>query len=399
MLPDTVVVFGPKTFSLGTAPAATFVEAFSVSSPDSGGYVLRVVNAPGGAVHVTDGNVALNGRVVILGQQLAAIAAGASQDFPVIVGALDTMVVTLRGAANQVLSVALVALPAPTFAIFTKTYTRGDGPAVVSTDSFSLITGAALPRYLCFRNGRSDGTNRNSNWTVTLNGTQVVGGTDINSNVTGFVLPVTLLQNNVMTVVKSGYGVSTATLTVCALATDSIKPRVTISAPTPSLITNQMQVTVAGVVVEQTAVHITLNGQAASVVPDTGGRTNFSGVVPLTTEGSNVITVSAVDANGNRTDSTRTVIRDTQAPVVTLNGLPVNPSYKSDTTLTISGTITDLTAVTANVNGQPIVIDTATHAYTKTIAIQRGSNFVTLTATDAAGNVTTIVRQVTADVV
>src|ERR1700738_5191145 len=64
MLPDTVVVFGPKTFSLGIAPSATFVEAFSVSSPDSGGYVLRVVNAPGGAVHVTDGNVALNGRTV-----------------------------------------------------------------------------------------------------------------------------------------------------------------------------------------------------------------------------------------------------------------------------------------------------------------------------------------------
>ncbi len=188
-------------------------------------------------------------------------------------------------------------------------------------------------------------------------------------------------------------------LTICVMATDAMRPRVTITTPAPQAITNQAAVTVSGVVVEQTAVHIRLNGAQATVTPDTGGRTNFTGSVPLTQEGATVITVTAIDAANNRTDSTRTVIRDTQAPAATLNGLPATPSYRSDTTLTVTGTITDATAATANINGSPVVIDSVTHAYSKTLALQRGSNFVTLTVTDAAGNITTVVRQVTVDVV
>ena len=34
---DTVVVFGPKTLSLGTTTSGTFVEQFTVATPTSGG--------------------------------------------------------------------------------------------------------------------------------------------------------------------------------------------------------------------------------------------------------------------------------------------------------------------------------------------------------------------------
>ncbi|MEP6731922.1 MAG: RHS repeat-associated core domain-containing protein [bacterium] len=396
--PDTVVVFGPKTFATGSGSSGNFVEAFTLPSPDSAGYVLRVTNGVNGAARATDGAVRLNGRVVAGGQQLAQIAAGATRDFAVTVATVDTIAVNLS-AANTAIRVSLVSLPDPTFRVFgPKTYTRSDHTAAI-VDTFTVPVGAVAPAYLCVRNGDADGTHRNAGFKVTLNGTQLLAGTELTANVPGFLIPVTLIASNVLSVQRVAGGVAGARLTLCATATDAIRPAVTISAPAPSFITKLAQVVVAGMVKEQTAVRITLSGQAATVVPDTGGRTNFTGSVPLATEGANVITVSAVDANGNRTDSTRTVIRDTQAPVVTLNGLPATPSFRSDTTLTVTGTITDATAVTANINGLPLVIDSVTHAYSKTLALQRGSNFVTLLATDAAGNATTIVRQVTTDVV
>ena len=114
-------------------------------------------------------------------------------------------------------------------------------------------------------------------------------------------------------------------------------------------------------------------------------------------EGPNTLAFRAVDASGNRTDSTRTVIRDTQAPVVTLNSMPDSATVRADSALTVSGTITDLTKVTANVNGQPLAIDSVTHVFSQRITLSSGTNFVTVTATDAAGNATSVVRQVTVD--
>jgi RHS repeat-associated protein len=152
-----------------------------------------------------------------------------------------------------------------------------------------------------------------------------------------------------------------------------------------------------GVVFEQTAVKITVNGQLASVTPGTAGQTSFTSRVALATEGPNTLAFTAIDAAGNRTDSSRTVIRDTHAPVVTLNSLPDSATVRADSALTVSGTVTDLTRVTANVNGQPLVIDSVTHAFSQRITLASGMNFVTLTATDAAGNATSVVRQITVD--
>ncbi len=306
------------------------------------------------------------------------------------------MIASLTGPANAAISLSLLTVPDPTFTVFgPRTYERDNGKPVLVTSTFTLPAGARPPSFLCIRNGELDGSRRNSSSRVILNGVEIIGPSDLNQQVSGFLKPVTFQPSNVLQVeMRESPG---SRLTICGMATDSLKPQLTITAPTPSFITRQTQIDAVGVVVEQTAVKITVNGQPASVTPGTAGQTSFIAHVPLTTEGPNTLAFSAVDAAGNRTDSTRTVIRDTQAPTVTLNSLPDSATVRADSSLTVSGTIVDATAVTANVNGQPLAIDSATHTFSRSITLASGMNFVTITATDAAGNATSVVRQITVD--
>jgi RHS repeat-associated protein len=258
-----------------------------------------------------------------------------------------------------------------------------------------MPAGAAAPTYLCVRNGEPDGSRRVSSAVVTLNGVPIVSPSDLNQQVAGFRRKVTFQANNVLQVeLRSAPG---SRLTLCGVATDSAAPVITMTAPAAALITRQTQVDAVGMVEDQTALRITVNGALATVSGGTAGKTSFTATVPLPLEGTNRIVVSAVDAAGNRTDSTRTVTRDTEAPVVTLDALPDSALYRSDSLLTVTGTITDRTAVTANVNGQPLAIDSVTHAFSQVIHLSQGANFVFLVATDAAGNATTVTRQITVD--
>ena len=64
-------------------------------------------------------------------------------------------------------------------------YERARGAPVTVTEHFTLPAGAKSPAYLCVRNGEPDGTRRNSASTVTLNGVQVVGQSNLNQQVAG----------------------------------------------------------------------------------------------------------------------------------------------------------------------------------------------------------------------
>ena len=176
---DTVVVFGPKIMALGSATSGTFVERFTVATPQSGAYLLRVTNGPAGAPGITGGTVSLNGTVVLGAADLSAMAAGTSRDIPVLVTATDTLVAVLSGPVNAAISVALLTLPDPTFIVFgPRQYERAKGAPVTITESFTLPAGAASPAYLCIRNGEPDGSRRNSSSRVSLNGVVIVSHSD-----------------------------------------------------------------------------------------------------------------------------------------------------------------------------------------------------------------------------
>jgi hypothetical protein len=121
----------------------------------------------------------------------------------------------------------------------------------------------------------------------------------------------------------------------------------------------------------------------------------FSAQVPLTAEGANTLTVIATDAGGLKTTLTRQVTRDTGIPVLSLTS-PAAGLVTKTASVAVSGTVSDPGALMVAVNGIPLPVDGA-GVFTGTWPLVEGVNFLTVTATDAAGNTATQVRQVTLD--
>jgi Bacterial Ig domain/Bacterial Ig-like domain len=117
-----------------------------------------------------------------------------------------------------------------------------------------------------------------------------------------------------------------------------------------------------------------------------------SGIVLQT--GSNVLTVTARDAAGNTATDTLTVTLDTTAPKVTITSPTSNGTYTTTrTSLTLGGTASDNIGVTqvrwANSRGGSGTASGTTSWTTSGISLQTGTNVLTVTARDAAGNTLT----------
>jgi RHS repeat-associated protein len=171
---------------------------------------------------------------------------------------------------------------------------------------------------------------------------------------------------------------------------DNTPPTLTLTGPAEGLVTKELVAHVTGTATGRTAVTLTVNGAAVAL----GASGAFATDVAIT-EGANTLTLVATNAAGLRTTVTRHVARDTQAPVVMMAS-PSDQVFTKTTTVTVRGTVTDASAVTVTLNGVALVI-AADGTYQSTIALSEGLNTVTLVATDAAGNATTVRRSVTLD--
>jgi RHS repeat-associated protein len=381
-------VFGPEQFVTTTGGQQTHVEQFSVSVTPGKRYTVQVTNgATDGSLRINNATVTLNGTSLFaanaFSQQVGYVSAIGD------LAATNTLSVTVQGAVNGFLTIVIVGQGDPTFLVYGPTqFERSSSIPNPVTTTFTIPATAAAPFTLHVANGDVDGTERLSSAYVTLNGTNVLTPSDLSQQVGAVVKTVTLLSSNTLTVdLRSQLG---SHFTIWFTATDTTKPTLHISAPAPNTITNQTTIGVSGTVTDQTATTVAVNGTPATV---TSGE--FSATVPLNTEGSNTITIVATDAAGNHTDSTRTVIRDTHPPALTVNA-PTDGFITKNLTLTVSGSVTDATPVTVNANGVPLPVDGAGQ-FTGSISLNEGANFVTVTATDAAGNNATVVRVVTRD--
>jgi RHS repeat-associated protein len=242
-----------------------------------------------------------------------------------------------------------------------------------------------------------DGSYTNQN-TVTVAGT-VTDATTVTVKVNGVTYPVgqggafsgsyTLAAGaNFLTIAATDAG-GNVTSQVRKVTQAKQPPVLTVTTPSDGFAKNTTPLTVSGTVTGTTPITVSANGVALTV---TGS--SFSGSVPLV-QGDNDIAITATDPAGNTTVVHRTGKLDTQAPVLTLTA-PADASYSNATTTTVSGTVTDESSFTVTVNGTAVAV-APNGSFTQTVTLAAGANPITVTATDAATNATTLQRTVTQD--
>ncbi len=170
-----------------------------------------------------------------------------------------------------------------------------------------------------------------------------------------------------------------------SITIDTTAPALSVTSPSAAL-TNVAALTVAGTT--EAGATVTVNGVAATV--QGGGA--FTASITLAS-GANTITVVATDAAGNAATVVKTITLDTTAPVVTVTA-PTDNLATNRSTVVVTGTVDDATA-TVLVNGIQVHPD-STGAWSVGMALTEGSNTITVSAVDPAGNqAASVTRQVT----
>ena len=198
---------------------------------------------------------------------------------------------------------------------------------------------------------------------------------------------------------------STDVLTVTRTL-DTTAPAVAISTPTSATTFSTLAstLTVGGTASDAVGVTQVTWVNSAGGSGTATGTTSWSAANIALTAGSNVITVTARDAAGNTSTDVLTVTRtlDTTAPAVAISTPTSATTFSTRaSTLTVGGTASDAVGVTqvtwVNSAGGSGTATGTTSWSAANIALTAGSNVITVTARDAAGNTSTDVITVTRD--
>ncbi|HEX6616918.1 MAG TPA: RHS repeat-associated core domain-containing protein [Gemmatimonadales bacterium] len=386
---DTTVVWGPFQFNGSSGQGQTYVEAFTASVAPERQYVLHLVNGnASGTQRASKVKITLNGFEVVAQTEVSQSVA--LLDRVVALTETDTIRVTVAGSGNPFITLSLLSPPAPEYVAFgPKQYAIPSGTTKTTNEIVDISTAGTTGR-LYVTNGAPDGTRRVTSAAITLNGTTVVSTSELKSTVGSLTKAVSLRSINNLSVTVNGSVNSFVTVRITA--PDESPPIVTITSPSAGAFVGATSVGIAGTLSDRTPVTVTVNGAAATV----SNNTSYTATVPLPAEGSNLLTVQATDGASHVTTVTRTVIRDTQTPVLSVTA-PADGSGTRDTSITVSGTVSDANPVSVSVNGTPLTVTGGN--FSGPVALAYGPNVLTTTATDGAGNAATDVRTVTRDTV
>lgn len=180
---------------------------------------------------------------------------------------------------------------------------------------------------------------------------------------------------------------------------DRTPPALTVSAPEEQgdidLATGSAIIDIQGTV-DEGAVTIEVNGGGPETIPVSGNA--FTCPVTLA-DGLNTITVTAVDCAGNLSAVTRTVIYDKETPVLSVTE-PAGDTSTSQQSMTIRGSVSDLTGITLTIDVEgtlhPVAVDNGSFAQVITFADQK-SYRIEVIASDEAGHASTIIRNIVYD--
>ncbi|MCE9670030.1 DUF6531 domain-containing protein [Myxococcus stipitatus] len=157
-------------------------------------------------------------------------------------------------------------------------------------------------------------------------------------------------------------------------------PTVTIHEPIDGLVTREAQVEVEVEVVDGSPVdHVEVGGLRFTQGADGWWRR----MVPLVS-GTNVLVVDVIDTAGNTTTKRVTVVRDSDAPALTVTG-PSEGARIGALTVNVRGTVLDATTVTLTVNGTAATVG-ADGSFVVALPLVQGDNTLVVRAVDAARN-------------
>src|SRR4030095_6058776 len=227
------------------------------------------------------------------------------------------------------------------------------------------------------------------------------GGSGNASGTTSWSASGIALQSGANTITVMAYDAAgnkgTAKLTITYNAPDTTLPVVSITAPTTTS-TSSTPLLVSGTANDNVGV------TQVTWANDRGGSGNATGTASWSASGialpsgANTSTVTASDAAGNKGAATLTVnytAPDISAPTITILGPTTASSYTSARSVeTLGGTSSDnlgVTAVTWAVNGPDNSTTSGfssgtTNWSVPSVPLEVGSNVITMTAQDAAGN-------------
>lgn len=146
-----------------------------------------------------------------------------------------------------------------------------------------------------------------------------------------------------------------------------------------------------------------VESSAITSTPITNGyQVTYTPAVALS-DGSHTVTIDCKDHDGNSAVQKSTTYKvDTVPPVLNITA-PVAGLVTASSALTIAGTTNDATSspvtIAVKLNGvdQGAVSVAANGNFTKSVTLAEGENTIVVTATDAAGQTTTVTRTVTLD--
>lgn len=246
------------------------------------------------------------------------------------------------------------------------------------------IVGSGAPNLAVSSPGDNDLT---SNRTVTVSGTTdpgatvTVDGTAVSVSSRGsFSASYTLADgtHTFSVVATNGAGLTqTATRTVTV---DTTAPALTLTSPSSGLLTRDPVVQVSGTT--EPGATVVVNGVSAAVSPSG----TFSVALSLH-EGADTISATATDAAGNQAQASVGVTLDTTPPAIVIASPRSGANYTSPT-VTVTGTTEP--GATLVVDGQAVAVD-ANGLFSVQLSLSEGTNLITATATDAAGNSATTV--------
>jgi len=189
---------------------------------------------------------------------------------------------------------------------------------------------------------------------------------------------------------------STDTITVTYTPSDTIAPTATITSPTTAstYATASPSITLAGTATDNVGVTQVTWANNRGGSGTASGTTSWTAAGIALQPGSNIITITSRDAAGNTGTDTITVTYtppDTIAPTVTITSPTTASTYTTTSlSITLAGTATDNVGVTqvtwANNRGGSGTATGTTSWTAAGIALQSGSNIITITSRDGAGN-------------